>query len=288
MAKDIKSMSRKDLEKLAQDIEKQLEKLKTQELKQAREAAEKAAAALGFSLSDLVGTSGGARKTRKPRAKDPKAGIAKYADPADPSRTWTGKGRQPQWFKDALAAGKTPETFPGLLAQSPDQFVQRVSFRNCPVRALVEFPRDRQAGHAANQPDLCGPTIAEPQPAARRGDPAVNSKRDIPFQIDHRWQFVDIARVECTVGMVRGNNPHFIAARPDRHAGSQRSGHRLCRDKRARPIAPDIAAIFAPFPDRDILNSGQNRFREINLLPSGFGHMLGLDRDRHSETGKRH
>ncbi|MDE2370120.1 MAG: H-NS histone family protein [Burkholderiales bacterium] len=35
------------------------------------------------------------------------AAAAKYTDGT--GRTWTGRGRQPQWFKDALAAGKKPE-----------------------------------------------------------------------------------------------------------------------------------------------------------------------------------
>ena len=38
------------------------------------------------------------------------SGVAKYANPADKSQTWTGKGRQPQWYKDAVAAGTDPKT----------------------------------------------------------------------------------------------------------------------------------------------------------------------------------
>ena len=33
-------------------------------------------------------------------------GVAKYANPADPNQTWTGRGRQPAWVKQALAEGK--------------------------------------------------------------------------------------------------------------------------------------------------------------------------------------
>jgi DNA-binding protein H-NS len=36
-------------------------------------------------------------------------GVPKYADPSDKTRTWTGKGRKPKWFDEALAAGVTPE-----------------------------------------------------------------------------------------------------------------------------------------------------------------------------------
>ena len=44
--------------------------------------------------------------TRKPAARKP-AGVAKYTDGA--GRTWSGVGKRPNWFKDALAAGKAAE-----------------------------------------------------------------------------------------------------------------------------------------------------------------------------------
>nr|WP_297532030.1 H-NS histone family protein [uncultured Roseateles sp.] len=45
----------------------------------------------------------GPRKAKAPRS----AGAPKYHDGA--GRTWTGVGKRPNWFKDALAAGKTAE-----------------------------------------------------------------------------------------------------------------------------------------------------------------------------------
>ena len=36
-------------------------------------------------------------------------GIPKYRNPYNPKQTWTGKGKRPQWFLDALAEGKTEE-----------------------------------------------------------------------------------------------------------------------------------------------------------------------------------
>jgi len=43
---------------------------------------------------------------RKPAARKT-GGVAKYTDGA--GRTWSGVGKRPNWFKDALAAGKTAE-----------------------------------------------------------------------------------------------------------------------------------------------------------------------------------
>lgn len=107
MSIDLKQMSRKELLSLRDRIEKTLASLKKKELKAAREAAEKAAASHGFSLAELTGDAPKARKKKKgPKTKAP----AKYKNPANADLTWTGKGRQPQWFKDAMAAGSTPES----------------------------------------------------------------------------------------------------------------------------------------------------------------------------------
>lgn len=45
------------------------------------------------------------RKAAKPGKKAPS--IAKYTDGT--GRTWSGVGKRPNWFKDALAAGKAAE-----------------------------------------------------------------------------------------------------------------------------------------------------------------------------------
>ena len=102
MKHDLRGMNRKGLESLRDRIDRQIEKLKSDDLEKAKAAAEKAAKAHGFSLADL-----GTAPTR-PR-KPAKAGAPRYADPADPSKTWTGKGRQPEWYKAAIAAGAKPE-----------------------------------------------------------------------------------------------------------------------------------------------------------------------------------
>lgn len=109
---DLKSLSRKELEKLRGDIDKALVRITKQERKLAIEAAQKAAAAHGFSLSELTKPVEKAAKTPRKAAKAPKAAASapKFANPADPSQTWTGKGRQPAWFKDAVAAGANPDS----------------------------------------------------------------------------------------------------------------------------------------------------------------------------------
>jgi len=54
---------------------------------------------LGYSLAELVGT----------ETKSSRAPAAKYQHPENPALTWSGRGRKPQWFVEALEAGKTAE-----------------------------------------------------------------------------------------------------------------------------------------------------------------------------------
>ncbi|MFQ3183000.1 MAG: DNA-binding protein H-NS [Alteromonas macleodii] len=109
MAIDLRSMSRKELEKLASDVEKSLDKIRKKDLKKVRLEMEKLAAAHGVTVEDIIGnkptTKAAPKKAVASKVKSP----AKYADSEDKSKTWTGKGRQPEWFKSAIAAGQTPE-----------------------------------------------------------------------------------------------------------------------------------------------------------------------------------
>ncbi|QQA42432.1 H-NS family nucleoid-associated regulatory protein [Pelagovum pacificum] len=97
MAVDLSKYSRTELLQLSRDIEKQLERLDKEERKAALEAAERAAKEYGYSLSDL--TSATAPKSSK------KVNPPKYRNPEDPTQTWTGKGRRPEWIKTAEEKG---------------------------------------------------------------------------------------------------------------------------------------------------------------------------------------
>ncbi|WP_341367001.1 H-NS histone family protein [Yoonia sp. BS5-3] len=108
MKPDLKSMTRKELEKLKGQIDKALDKLAAKDKKNALAAAEKAAAAHGFSLAEITG-SVAEKKTRKGKPGPKTASAPKYRNPDNPDQTWTGKGRQPEWFKAAIASGATPD-----------------------------------------------------------------------------------------------------------------------------------------------------------------------------------
>jgi DNA-binding protein H-NS len=108
---DLKNMNRKQLQRLISDAQKALKSIETREKREAKKAAEKAAAKFGFKLSEVVTTA----PARAPSAKSVKSRTRKkaqpkYANPADKSQTWTGMGRKPQWFIDAIESGADPKT----------------------------------------------------------------------------------------------------------------------------------------------------------------------------------
>lgn len=99
---DLNAMSIQDLTILAKDVEKAIEKKSADNLKQARVAAEAAAKKYGLSLSEVLGT------TKTPKAKSNKL-PPKFRHPENPDVTWSGKGRQPGWYREAISAGKTAD-----------------------------------------------------------------------------------------------------------------------------------------------------------------------------------
>lgn len=108
MAVDLKGMSPKQLEKLASDVAKEIEARASKQKDAAIKAAQKAAKTHGFELSELLGEAPAKRTRRKsaPKAKLP----PKYKNPADPSQTWSGRGRQPDWYKAAIQSGASPQS----------------------------------------------------------------------------------------------------------------------------------------------------------------------------------
>jgi DNA-binding protein H-NS len=98
---DLEKLDLDELKMLAKDIEKAMKKREADNLKKAREAAEAAAREYGFSLDEVTGL-------KAPR-QGAKSSEPKYRNPDDPTQTWSGRGRQPQWYKDAMAEGRAPE-----------------------------------------------------------------------------------------------------------------------------------------------------------------------------------
>lgn len=101
---DLDKLSLDDLKALERDVMKAISNYEARKRAEALAAAEAKAREHGYSLKDLVGSA--------PKTKSGRGGLPpKYAHPENPSKTWSGRGRQPAWIKDGLKKGKKIEAF---------------------------------------------------------------------------------------------------------------------------------------------------------------------------------
>jgi DNA-binding protein H-NS len=95
---DLEALSLSELKKMQKDVAKAISTYEDRQKAEARAKVEVLARDLGYSLAELVGI-----ETKPSRA----PAVAKYRHPENQALTWSGRGRKPQWFVEALAAGKT-------------------------------------------------------------------------------------------------------------------------------------------------------------------------------------
>jgi len=98
---DLKSLTMAELKHLQIDVNKAVASIEDRKISEAKLALEAIAKEIGFDLEELFGRRV-ASKRRKP--------AQKYRNPHNRSVTWSGRGRKPRWFIDALAAGQSPES----------------------------------------------------------------------------------------------------------------------------------------------------------------------------------
>jgi DNA-binding protein H-NS len=97
---NLNTMSLKELKDLQGQLTRAISSFEDRKRKEALAELEDKAREMGFSLAELTGA-------QIPRKRAP-AG-AKYANPANRSETWSGRGRKPRWFAEAIAQGKSPD-----------------------------------------------------------------------------------------------------------------------------------------------------------------------------------
>jgi DNA-binding protein H-NS len=95
---DLEALSLSELKKMQKDVAKAISTFKDRQKAETRAKVEAFARDLGYSLAELVGT-----ETKSSRA----PAVAKYRHPENPALTWSGRGRKPQWFVEAIEARKT-------------------------------------------------------------------------------------------------------------------------------------------------------------------------------------
>lgn len=94
------SLSLKDLKTLQKEIARAIDTAEERQKAGAREQVEALAKKLGYTLAEL--SEGKSKAKRAPT-------TPKYRHPENPALTWSGRGRKPQWFVEAMAAGKKVE-----------------------------------------------------------------------------------------------------------------------------------------------------------------------------------
>ena len=93
---DLDTMTLKDLRDLRGKLDRAINSYEDRKSREALAAIEGAAREHGFNLAELTGA--------KPRRSGTVA--PKYANPNDPTMTWTGRGRKPRWVQENLEGGK--------------------------------------------------------------------------------------------------------------------------------------------------------------------------------------
>jgi DNA-binding protein H-NS len=107
---DLSTLNLDQLKDLLKKIPAEIKHRTEEATNAAREAAIEKLKAIarehGYSLEELAGT----KKTRKSSSGVRKPVAPKYANPTNPTETWTGRGRKPLWVQAALNQGKSLES----------------------------------------------------------------------------------------------------------------------------------------------------------------------------------
>ena len=102
-------------------LQKEAQRVRSAEIKEVVSKIRKAVAHYGLTAEEIFGKprraagapKAAAGKKRGPAAKKAKAvkspAVVRYKD--DKGNTWVGRGKRPQWLRDALAAGRKIEEF---------------------------------------------------------------------------------------------------------------------------------------------------------------------------------
>jgi DNA-binding protein H-NS len=100
MAINIRNLSYAQLSDLIQRAKARQDELARERATKLRAKISAMVKAEGFAIEDVFGGAGARRGGVRRKVKP------KYRNPADPSQTWTGRGKRPRWYQAALASGK--------------------------------------------------------------------------------------------------------------------------------------------------------------------------------------
>ena len=99
---DIQNLSPEELQALIKDAESALQAKQAGMRKQVIAQIKELAASIGVTVEII---------DDKKSKKSSSSVAAKYANPANPSETWTGRGLAPKWMKELLDQGRNTNEF---------------------------------------------------------------------------------------------------------------------------------------------------------------------------------
>lgn len=104
MSVDLNQYDYQGLKDLRAQIDRELEVRQRSEQEAAVRQIKEIADRVGVPVDQLLGMAG---KGRAPKASK----NVKYRDPADSSRTWSGRGRKPRWIEEYINQGRNMDEF---------------------------------------------------------------------------------------------------------------------------------------------------------------------------------
>lgn len=91
-ASELAALSLKELRALGERVEAAIAEREKQERADVKAKLAEMAQKAGFSVGELFGSGKGSKRS---------AAAIRFRNPKDPSQTWTGRGRKPNWLVEA-------------------------------------------------------------------------------------------------------------------------------------------------------------------------------------------
>ena len=105
----MRGLGLEDLRALREALEALIGERERDEERRVYEQMQELAASIGKDLDGIIKRQRPKRPAATRKAKRP--AEVKYQNPDNPKETWTGRGKEPKWLRDALVAGKKREDF---------------------------------------------------------------------------------------------------------------------------------------------------------------------------------
>lgn len=142
MALKLDALSPKELHALIADAKSRVEGARSQQVKALRKTIEGMIKAEGLELAEVFPALG----TRTKKSKRAGAGVPRYRNPANPTQTWTGFGKKPNWFIEAVRKrGITAESLLIDPARAPATAKTTAAKKASPRKAVAKKATRKRA-----------------------------------------------------------------------------------------------------------------------------------------------